>query len=504
MKKKLIDIVFIALFMAVMTVPLLLINTKPFQKSEIDNKNLQDWPVKFTLSAETRDSVERYFNDRIGFRERAIDAYTVLCDKLFHVMVHPLFMYGEKGNIYYKNESYILGYQRLNTDRPMLDDFTDFLRSTQEYLDSRNVNFLFFMSPDKKTIYPEYFPKTIHVDERNDSVPEYLEEKLQEKDINYIIPIGELNEAKKTEQIYNVQFDATHWNEYGAMVAHKLIDEQVQEWYGDVPKFTEEDYNLKMVHKDTLETAHFAIDENVPVYELKNDVSQDATYYLMNDMELDFLRSFYSHHMNPDAGNSHILLMFVDSYFGPYPKYYSNRFREVYMVHRDNYDKLQYYVNLLCPDTVIFEVAERSILEEFSTEKYDFSNYEYEPPYDTELSWPEGGAVLTMDINDVTGAELAGDKLVMEEGDLVNMIQVEGALSSDDPDGEYDIYVHAGEAWLEADYHEQRLQSEQDGMQYFTFAIQKRYISGSNVDFVVVDRKNKNMYTPLRLEVGYE
>ena len=120
MKKKLTNLIFIFAFMACLIIPAVFIKTKEMQISNIDNKLLTEWPgLDFTLS--NKDIVEAYVDDRIGFRENAIEAYTELNDKLFHVMVHPLFMYGKDGHIFYKDPDYIAAYQRLNTDEESLD-----------------------------------------------------------------------------------------------------------------------------------------------------------------------------------------------------------------------------------------------------------------------------------------------------------------------------------------------------------------------------------------------
>ena len=74
-----------------MIVPAIFMNTKEMQISEIDNKLLAEWPG-LDLTLQNNTEVEAYLNDRVGFREQAIEAYTVLNDKLFHVMVHTLFM----------------------------------------------------------------------------------------------------------------------------------------------------------------------------------------------------------------------------------------------------------------------------------------------------------------------------------------------------------------------------------------------------------------------------
>ncbi|MBR5359909.1 MAG: hypothetical protein IK123_03370, partial [Lachnospiraceae bacterium] len=374
-----------------MTVPAVFMNTKEMQISSIDNKLLAEWPgFDPTLSNNTE--VEAYLNDRIGFREQAIEAYTVLNDKLFHVMVHPLFMYGKEGHIFYKEPTYIKGYQHMNTDEEYLDTFVEFLSATNNYLKDKDIEFLYFLCPDKKTIYPEYFPDSIHVNESNPGITDYMKEKLDKTDVDHIIPVDELRKAKSEKVVYNKLYDATHWNEDGAFIGHKLIDERIREYYDDVKPLTEDDYDKTTVHEDTLDVARFSIDEDVPHYALREDRSSDMTSYLYGSLECED-DTFFSHFTNPECGNDRILLVFCDSYFGNYHKFYQDRFKEVYFVHWHNYKYLQYYVNLFFPDMIIYETAERSIAGEMIGERdedgeristIEYTGVYYEAPYYTE------------------------------------------------------------------------------------------------------------------------
>ncbi|NLG02354.1 MAG: hypothetical protein GX567_00740 [Clostridia bacterium] len=499
MKNKVWNMIFCLLFMLIISVPAILINTKKMQISEIDNKTLTEWPG-ITWKLENRDKIEAYIDDRIGFREFAINTYIDLNDKLFTVMVHPLFMYGQDGHIFYKDKDYIAAYQHLNTDKQMLDDFTEFLSQTQAYLDSKDIRFLYFLCPDKKTIYSEYFPTSIHVNQERESVIDYLRSKLEKTDVNYIIPTDALFEAKKDQVIYNKKYDATHWNEFGAMTAHKLIDEEMQSWFDDVPKLTEDSYNLEFVKVDSLDIAKFPIEEEVPVYSLKDDHSTDATEYLSKFLQGETL-TFYSHYTNPDAVNGEILLVFVDSYFGNYQKYYNNRFKEVYFVHRQNYDYLQNYVNLFFPDVVIFETAERSISSEMPL-LADFKDYYYEPPYDP-------SAVMTnqkLDYSLITtiGAAVKDHKLVMKQDDATNIVRLDGILDTKYPKEMYQVYAHVGEVYLECNFCELERASKEAGRQYFSVNIQRRYMAEGKMELIAVNSETNEMFMIDEFEVVYE
>ncbi|MDO5572545.1 MAG: hypothetical protein Q4G60_01045 [bacterium] len=501
MKNKILNILYCVIFMTVVIVPALLTNTKTNQISMIDNKALTEWPeIDWKLT--NREQVENYVDDRIGFRELVINSYIELNDELFSVMVHPLFMYGKDGHIFYKDPDYIAAYQHLNTNTQMLDSFVVFLTQTQDYLTQKGIPFLYFACPDKKTIYSEYFPDTINVNEQNISVTDYLKERLADTDVNYIMPIDELLTAKQDRTVYNKKYDATHWNEFGAMTAHKLIDGQIQTWFDDVPVLTEDNYDLEFIQVDSLDIAKFPIDEQVPVYSLKQDTSGDATEYLISYLD-GYTNTFYSHYMNETAPNNRILLVFVDSYFGSYQKYYNNRFKEVYFVHRQNYDYLQYYVNLFFPDAVIFETAERSISSEMPL-LADFTNYIYEPPY-TEEERSTGTKALKSSIYEVNGARLEDQKLYLPQNDTSAIVSMKGIYSCKDADlSGIHIYAHAGEKYLETDYCKQERDAKEAGDHRFSVNIQRRYLAEGTIELIAVDETTNEEYHLQTIEVVYE
>ncbi len=499
MKNRLADGIFIAVFMAILIVPACCMNIKKMQISEIDNKNLTEWPgISWTLS--NREEMENYVDDRIGFREQAINSYIELHDKLFHIMVHPLFMYGKDGHIFYKDKDYITAYQRLNTDPEYLDSFVTFLQQTKDYLDSKDIKFLYFLCPDKKTIYSEYFPDSIHVNMENESITEYMNDKLQKTDIEYIIPTEQLLKAKETEVVYNKMYDATHWNEFGAFVGHKLIDQHVQKWFNDVPILTEDDYDLSYVTMETLDIAKFPISDDVPVYTLKTDNSQDATEYLMPYLQCN-TTTFYSHYMYPDCPNDDVLLVFTDSYFGNYQRYYNNRFKEVYFVHRQNFDYLQYFVNLVFPDAVIFETAERSISSEMPV-LCDFTNYYYEKPfYGNKME--NTNKDLSYALTSISGVRRDGSTLYLNPDAGENVILLGGMFRSKDREAEYDIYAKIGDTYIETDYCSLHRTAEFDGIHEFALSVQRRYMSEGELQLLAVDRKTKETICLEKFEVVY-
>ena len=491
---------FIAAFIILLVLPVFFMNLKKNQTSEYENKMLEEWP-QFEFSEDYMKSVYNYVNDRIGFRESSIAVYTEACNALFNTMVNPLFMWGEDGHIYYKDKDYIAAYQRLNTDSEYISSMVDFLEKTNDYLASKDIRFLYFVCPDKKTIYPEYFPKTVHVNTQNESVLEYLDRRMADTDVTYIDPKTYLEAAKGNVLLYNKLYDVTHWNDRGAFIGHALIDEKIREWFDDVMPLSEADYDLETVHVDSLDNAKFAIDEDVPLYHLKDDQSADYTELLKPVMECN-TDTFYTHHINQTVQNNRRLLVFTDSYFQSYQKFYDNRFREVYFVHRQNYDLLQYFVNLTFPDMVIFETAERSISSEMPLMS-DFADYYYEPPYTKDEAFTKDQDV-TYDVTAVTGGKVSGNKIILDPNDTTAIFKMDAVLNAPAKLGKVDVYAKTDDECIETDYCLLHRQSEEEGINRFSLSIQRRFMVQSQILLFAYSEETKETYLLETFEVTYD
>ena len=492
--------VFVAVFFALLILPVLFINLKPDQISEYENKKLADWP-SFEFSEDYMKGVYDYINDRIGFREQSIAVYTEANNSLFGAMVNPLFMWGEEGHIYYKDKDYISAYQRLNTDREYIDSMVGFLEQTNEYLNSKDIRFLYFVCPDKKTIYPEYFPKTVHVNENNESVLDYLDEKMADSGVEYIDPKNEILAAKGDELLYNKLYDVTHWNDRGAFIGHMLIDEKVQQWFDDVPPLSLDNFDLEKVHVDSLDNAKFSIDEDVPLYSLRDDETADYTELLKPVMDCN-TDTFYTHHINMTAPNDRRLLVFTDSYFQSYQKFYDNRFKEVYFVHRQNYDYVQYFVNLVFPDMVIFETAERSISSEMPLTS-DFNDYWYEPAYTGDTAYSDNPGV-TYDITSVSGGRVDGSYIYLDPDDTTAIFRMDAVLNIPEGLGEVYVYAKTDDECIETDYCMLHRQSEEEGINRFSLSIQRRFMAQSQIDLFAVSASDGRVFLLEPFEVRYD
>lgn len=362
MNKKVINYIYIIFIIFLMVIPVFFMNHNKNEKSFIDNTYLPEFP-ELMVSKDLPKEIENYINKRIGFREEAVFLYELGVSEIFNKLEHSLYTYGENGYIMGNMDTYIEDYQHLNLskDTEFVDAFAEYLNNANQYLDQENIIFLYFLAPDKKTIYYEYMPNTINV-YGNVSRTDMLLDKLQ--GVPYIYPKEAFLKAKETEQIYNVKYDALHWNDLGNFLGNKLIDENFQNYNRNIIPLSENQFELSYMEVGRLASSNFYIDEWIPLYSLIDeeaiqDVTSDDEYGLAN------VKGDFEHYINIDLKQGAKILIFHDSYMVGSAKFYKGRYGEVISVHNSNYYMLQEYVEHYQPDIVLFENVERVLATDF-------------------------------------------------------------------------------------------------------------------------------------------
>ena len=420
MKKKWLDVIFIAIFMTMLFVPLLRLNRTPDLVSTQENRAMTKWPG-LGFNKEINEWYGHYFEDRIGFREDAVRAYTKLIYGVFGEFSEVLHMFGKEGYVFPADEGYVQAYQRLRTDERLIGDFATYLKNTKEYLDGKGIPFVFLAGLDKKTVYPEYMPDSIRVNEENESIMESLARHLEQANVPYVIPIREYQEAKKTQQIYNKMYDCAHWNDLGKLIAVRLVDVKLREQGLEVPVIEEGDYSLVYETRNQLEFVEVPIEEQVPVYQLKAQQELWDDLYLTTNLHR--IEGTSAHfYGNVNAKTKKKLLVFHDSFLQDSKEYYCARYSQVVFVSRQNYENLQYYVNLIQPDAVIFENAERAFVDDLYA-YINLATVKFQPSYESfgELQKAEessGSSVkeseFTMEITQADGATVDSKNVVLD------------------------------------------------------------------------------------------
>ena len=361
--EKMVNFIFVLVFVGMIFLPFCLLDTTEIIDSSLENRRMTMWPG-WHFNQEINAWYGHYVEDRVAFRETAVRFYMDATYAVFGEFSEDLHMYGKDGEVFPADDGYIRAYQHLATDEELIDSLVTYLDRTNQYLEKQGIPFVFLAGLDKKTVYGEEMPDYIHVDTTKESIMEMLARKLTEKQVPYVIPVQELQEAKQAERVYNQKFDSAHWNARGAMIGLRLLNEKVREMDPDVPLLTEDVFTASSEEK-TLEFISLPITEQVPVYMLKSEYGDSI---LADGSLLDVLPHVagtgIQHYLNENALSDKTILILQDSFLDGKQDFFAYRYQNVYMISRQNYESMQYYVETLKPDVVVFENAERAFVDD--------------------------------------------------------------------------------------------------------------------------------------------
>ena len=359
--EKMVNFIFVLVFVGMIFLPFCLLDTTEIIDSSLENRRMTMWPG-WHFNQEINAWYGHYVEDRVAFRETAVRFYMDATYAVFGEFSEDLHMYGKDGEVFPADDGYIRAYQHLATDEELIDSLVTYLDRTNQYLEKQGIPFVFLAGLDKKTVYGEEMPDYIHVDTTKESIMEMLARKLTEKQVPYVIPVQELRDAKQVERVYNQKYDSAHWNARGAMIGLRLLNEKVREMDPDVPLLTEDVFTASSEEK-TLEFISLPITEQVPVYMLKSEYGDSI---LADGSLLDVLPHVagtgIQHYLNENALSDKTILILQDSFLDGKQDFFAYRYQNVYMISRQNYESMQYYVETLKPDVVVFENAERAFV----------------------------------------------------------------------------------------------------------------------------------------------
>lgn len=339
---------FLILMAVLVVVPLLTFNWEKDSVSPIDNRKLAEFNL---AEGDKTNMIDQFIKDRIGFRSESIDMYTKLNDKLFGEMVHPSYTYGKNGQIFFKMKAE-------TADAEFIDAFCGYLKQVQDYCEARNVPFLYCINPFKTTVYHQYLPSGYTY--RNDFL-KLLYRALDEQGVHYISNVELLTEKAKTEQVYNVKFDAGHWNDQGCFYGTNHLLEEISKDFPAVSPHKIEDFQISEKEETSLPVSHFQIQEMVPYYENRKEVQVENRKDEFSAVRLDYNYRGFGVFENNNSGADKLprVLFFHGSYYNSRTRFYDTSFRETYQVHNyQNFIDFDYYFNLFQPDCVILETAE--------------------------------------------------------------------------------------------------------------------------------------------------
>lgn len=395
---------FIIIFFIIIVIPLAFFNFDEESVSDVDNKQLQKFPIGKNAGEDFTQSVFSYVEDRMGFREDMIKVYTEGYNGFFGELIHPLYIYGKDGFVFTE-----IAMEADFAD--WIDNFVDYLKKMQIYLNDRGVEFVFAIQPEKSTVYQKYLPDGYNY--TNEMLP-YLLNKLEEEDIRYVDNSKLLIEKAKTEQVYNVAYDANHWNDLGAFYGTNHILEELQKSYPTIQTNTLSDFDITKRIDRYLPISNFEVNEENTYLSLKNKLVENTMYN--DEIILDEHENKFKYLENQNVSeDTPKVLMFQGSYLNGRYDFLGNQFKEYVAVHNYvNVLNMDYYFEIFQPDCVVFETAE-SVL---SSEYFDYSGMrdkKYNPLINTFDTYQITKKKWVMNISKEKGKAITNIKIGIKE-----------------------------------------------------------------------------------------
>jgi hypothetical protein len=95
----------------------------------------------------------------------------------------------------------------------------------KRWLADRGIAYLLVLVPDKHMVYPEHLPWNVRRAAESTRARQLVEHLRTHSELPVLDLLPPLRAAKSEERLYN--WTGTHWNEYGAWVAHREIAQQL-------------------------------------------------------------------------------------------------------------------------------------------------------------------------------------------------------------------------------------------------------------------------------------
>ena len=371
---------FLVIVLIMIIIPIMFFNYEKDSVSIVDNRMLTE------LTDFKMNTVNQYINDRIGFREEAIEVYNDLNEKIFNVSTNPQLMMGEEGNLYPKISS-------IETFNDYHHNLLKTIKRIQNYCEDRDIDFYYMVNPSKTTIMLNELPKGIKYNTNwlNDFVLE-----AQELGINLVDNYHYFKELESDGYLYNKKYDTYHRNDYGAFLGINNL--------------------LKLMNLPVNRLEDFDIERDLDVkndkvynFDAKNKPFTYTNKYKDGLIMADDFKEFLYYTQN---NNGPKLLSFEGSYLltnDRTEKFIANHFSETVAVHDyQNIFNINYYLNIFDPAIVLFEMAD------YTFQEYYFSQYYMET---IELQ-----PLLNLEITDIFNQEGRLQYIKEINGEYVNYI----------------------------------------------------------------------------------
>lgn len=348
--KKVLSVLFITLCMALCLIPSLGMIFFPTTETT-ENKAMAETPKLLTeeggLNKAFFQDFESWFTEHIALRNQMVYADAMVQTGVFQESNVSGVIDGTDGWLYYS--STLEDYQgtKLLSERELFSLANNF-RIVQTYAESKGLDFVMTIAPNKNTLYPENMPYYKDMVVNTDHNAQLLEPLLAQQNVNYLDLFRLFREQ---EEVLYLMRDS-HWNNKGACMAYNTIMD-----------------GLNIPHKDYSGVTPQLVknengDLNKMLYSFYGEPEENYDYGLTQaytyEKEGATVEDGWIVTNNP--GGSGKLLMFRDSFANTLIPFFSNEFATAYYS-KGMPNALERFVETYDPDCVVIQKVERNIGE---------------------------------------------------------------------------------------------------------------------------------------------
>lgn len=346
---------------------------KYLDSENYENREIAEKPVLTRDNFDTfEEEYELYFNDNIPYRNELVRLNSALELFCFRDSSSEKVLLGKDGWLFYTGPGNPVeqsaGYTGFTEEQ--LATLAARLKLARDCVEGNGAEFVFFIAPNKESIYleelPDYYPVVSEVTQAKQLV-EYLRENT---DLRVVWPYEELLREKEESDCILYSYLDTHWGNTGAYVGARAL---ARELGIEMPPLS----SLSM-EEEKISSGGLTRMLNVPIPD--GDIEYQIEGYEVEDgNEGSPLMEF--HH---DKGDDRVLVMRRDSFGARLSKVLQHVFQDLYV--SQSKDETDQYA-----DIFVYEIVERNLKDIFVELDYAVCSSETEKGITTiTLSTPGG------------------------------------------------------------------------------------------------------------------
>lgn len=359
---KVIKILFIVLFIGMLSLPFVFADRGEISVSEEENRALNQRP-SFTkegsLNVAFTYEYEDWFLDNLGFRSQLTDFYAKMQYQVFNNVFDTDMHIGRTGDCMYATNEMIIDFQHLNlrTDEEVRKIGQSY-QMISDWVEEQGIQFYYVQCYDKHSIYPERFMKYVNQNGNISKTDQVIKELTDNTTVKTISLKKILLDNKEEYDVFRHHGDPSHWSWRGAFLCYQEIMKEINNQNnGKFMTLQEDDFTIYMCDQGKRLKGNIYFEDIQEDFELNKPSAEKTDIGLLQKFGNDSRHSVW---LNEDVENDTRVLIVGDSYINSYLlSYFAESFSETFLIWGDYTLDMADMIQICQPDIIIYECAER-------------------------------------------------------------------------------------------------------------------------------------------------